>query len=84
MADITIRKGNKELTIPEEQKNRYLALGYSVYEGMKLVEEAPTNDVGALQAKVARLNKENEELKVENKKLVDEIKKLKSTKKKDV
>lgn len=69
MAEITIRKGNKELHVPEDQKGRYLALGYSVYEGDKLVEEAPTNDVGALQAKIAKLIAENESLKAEIAKL---------------
>lgn len=63
MADITIRKGNVELTVSEDQKDRYLKLGYSVYEGNKLVEEAPTTDVGVLRAKIASLLKENESLK---------------------
>ena len=63
MADITIRKGNVELTVSEDQKDRYLKLGYSVYEGNKLVEEAPTTDVGALLTKIASLLKENESLK---------------------
>lgn len=63
MADITIRKGNVELNVSADQKDRYLALGYSVYDGNNLIEEAPTNDVGALQAKVAELTKQNEELK---------------------
>lgn len=69
MIDITIRKGNTELTVPEDQKSRYLSLGYSVYEGNKLVEEAPTQDVGVLQTKVASLMAENEKLKAEIAKL---------------
>ena len=69
-AMITIRKSNTELNVPEDQKERYLKLGYSVFdkEG-NLVEEAPTNDVGALHAKILELMKENEKLKAENKKL---------------
>lgn len=69
MADITIRKGNVELSVPAEQKDRYLKLGYSVYEGNKLVEEAPSDDVGALRAKISQLIAENDKLKAENKKL---------------
>ena len=39
---ITVRKSNKELTVPEEQKERYLSLGFSVFdEHGKLVEAAP-------------------------------------------
>lgn len=84
MADITIRKGNVELTVPEDQKDRYLKLGYSVYEGNKLVEEAPSNDIGALQAKIARLNSENDKLREDNKSLSKELQKLKVSKTKAV
>ena len=80
MTEITIRKGNVELNVPADQKDRYLNLGYSVYEKGKLVEEAPTNDVGALQAKIITLNNTITELNSENSKLKAEIKKLKSKK----
>lgn len=50
---ITVRKGNTELDVPEDQKDRYLKLGYSVYEGEKLVEEALTDDVGVLLSKIS-------------------------------
>lgn len=73
MTDITIRKGNVELNVPEDQKDRYLKLGYSVYDNGKLVEEAPINDIGALQLKVSALLTENAKLK-------DEIAKLKAKK----
>ena len=60
---ITVRKSNKELTVPEEQKERYLSLGFSVFdEHGKLVEAAPANDVGALQAKVVTLIAEKQDL----------------------
>ena len=60
---ITVRKSNKELTVPEEQKERYLSLGFSVFdEHGKLVEAAPANDVGALQAKVVTLMAEKRDL----------------------
>nr|DAU37951.1 MAG TPA: Monopolin complex subunit CSM1, Monopolin, rDNA, REPLICATION.9A [Caudoviricetes sp.] len=50
---ITVRKGNTELDVPKDQKDRYLKLGYSVYEGGKLVEEALTDDVGVLLSKIS-------------------------------
>lgn len=53
MVSITVRKGNVELHVPEDQKDRYLKLGYSVYDGDKLVEEALTEDVSVLLAKIA-------------------------------
>lgn len=66
MSNITIRKGNVELTVPEDQKERYLNLGYDAYdEAGNLIAEAPTTDVQALQAKIVDLLKENSELKAE-------------------
>ena len=60
---ITVRKSNKELTVPEDQKERYLSLGFSVFdEDGKLLEEAPANDVGALQAKIVTLMAEKKDL----------------------
>ena len=61
--EITVRKGNVELTVPAEQKDRYLKLGYSVYEGDKVVEEAFPDDVEVLKAKIIALMDENAELK---------------------
>ena len=72
---ITVRKGNIELDIADEQKDRYLKLGYSVFEGDKLVEEAPTTDVGALTSKIIELTTENAKLKAENAKLKSAAKK---------
>lgn len=69
MALVLVRKGNVELNIPADEKDKYLKLGYSVYEGNKLVEEAPTTDVGALTAKVIELTAENEKLKATIEKL---------------
>lgn len=69
MALVLVRKGNVELNIPLEEKDKYLKLGYSVYEGDKLVEEAPTTDVGALTAKVIELTEENKQLKATIEKL---------------
>ena len=69
MASVLVRKRNIELNIPVEEKDKYLKLGYSVYEGDKLVEEAPTTDVGALTAKIIELTAENEKLKATIEKL---------------
>lgn len=79
MKNITIRRGNTELTVPEDQKERYLKLGYSVYENGKMVEEAPLKDAGALQRRVSELLQENASLKAENQKLKTELAKTKKT-----
>lgn len=80
MADITIRKENVELTVPEDQKDRYLKLGYSVYSDGKLVEEAPINDVGALRLKVSELEALVKQKDEEIKKLKQASAKQKQTK----
>ena len=80
MNSITVRKGNVELHVPEDEKERYLKLGYSVYNGDKLIEEAPTNDVGALLAKINSLETENSQLKKENTKLKADLRKVKASK----
>lgn len=80
MNSITVRKGNVELHVPEDEKERYLKLGYSVYNGDKLIEEAPTNDVGALLAKINSLETENSQLKKENAKLKADLRKVKASK----
>lgn len=80
MNSITVRKGNVELHVPEDEKERYLKLGYSVYNGDKLIEEAPTNDVGALLAKINSLETENAQLKKENAKLKADLRKVKASK----
>lgn len=77
---ICVRKENVELHVPEDQKERYLKLGYSVYNGDKLIEGAPTNDVGALLAKVNSLETENSQLKKENAKLKTDLRKVKASK----
>lgn len=85
MDTIKIVKGNIELDVPADQKDRYLKLGYSVIDNNgKIVEEAPIADVGALQSKVSVLLEENTKLKSENAKLKDEVSKLKKPVKKEV
>lgn len=80
MNSITVRKGNVELHVPEDEKERYLKLGYSVYNGDKLIEGAPTNDVGTLLAKINSLETENAQLKKENAKLKADLRKVKASK----
>lgn len=75
MVSITVRKDNVELHVPEDQKERYLKLGYSVYDGDKLVEEALTEDVGVLLTKISALQSENDELKKQVAKLKADLKK---------
>lgn len=74
MNSITVRKGNVELHVPEDEKERYLKLGYSVYNGDNLVEEALTEDVSVLLTKINTLETENERLKKENSKLKNDLK----------
>ena len=63
---IIVVKGNKQLTVPAEEKERYTTFGYSVIDAKgNVIEEAPITDVGALQVKVAELKAENEKLKAE-------------------
>lgn len=67
---ISVKRANVILDIDPELKAQYLSEGYSVLdENGNVVEKAMSTDVGELQVTVARLEKENEELKAEIKKL---------------
>ena len=68
---ITVVKGNEELDVPVEQKERYKNLGYHVIdkESGKVLETAPLTDVASLQSLVVKLENENKALKEENQKL---------------
>lgn len=74
---ITVLKGNEELDVPVEQKERYKKLGYHVINKQtgEVLEKAPLTDVSALQALVVKLENENAALK-------DEIQKFKKAAKK--
>lgn len=81
MGNITVRRSNVILTVPDYQKEEYLNKGFDVVDNKgKVLEEATmTNDVGTLQkklgqaherikqleAEVARLNKELDEMAAE-------------------
>lgn len=70
MDTIKILKGNVELDVPADQKERYMRLGYSVVDNEgHIIEEAPLQDIGALQGRVAELLSENSALKAEIAKL---------------
>ena len=73
---ITVLKGNEELDVPADQKERYKKLGYHVIDKQsgKVLEKAPLTDVASLQNLVVKLEKENKSLR-------DELQKLKTTKK---
>ena len=67
---ISVKRANVILDIDPELKAQYLREGYSVLdENGNVVEKAMSTDVGELQVTVAKLEKENEELKAEIKKL---------------
>ena len=68
---ITVLKGNEELDIPVEQKERYKKLGYHVIDKQTgaILEAAPLTDVASLQGLVAKLEAENAALKAEVQKL---------------
>ena len=72
---ITVLRGNEELDVPVDQKERYKKLGYHVIDKQsgKVLEKAPLTDVASLQNLVVKLENENKSLK-------DEIQKLKATK----
>lgn len=76
MSTITVIKGNVELDVPADERERYVKLGYSVIDKAtgKIIEEAPITDVGALQVRVAELVAENTKLKAEITKLKGEKK----------
>lgn len=62
---IMVRRANVVLEIPETLKQEYMNNGYSVIDPNTgaVIEKAMSTDVKALQCEVARLQKENEELK---------------------
>lgn len=77
MEQITVMRGNEELDVSADQKERYKKLGYHVIDKAtgKVLEKAPLTDVASLQNLVAKLENENKALK-------DEIDKLKKAAKK--
>lgn len=62
---IMVRRANVVLEIPETSKDEYMKNGYSVIDPNTgaIIEQAMSTDVKTLQCEIARLQKENEELK---------------------
>lgn len=81
---IIVKKLNKEITIHEEQKDSYLALGYSaIDEKGNIVEAGNATEYADLKALNDSLKSENEKLSANIKKLENENKKLKSNENKE-
>ena len=95
---IKVRKANKMLSISEDAKDRYLAMGFSVIdESGKVIQEAVPVDVNqlklgyakiseeakTLRGKVAELEAQNDYLKQENTRLNAELEALMSTQTKE-
>lgn len=79
MVNITVRRANVVLDIPEVQKNEYLAKGFDVIgaDG-KILERTVPNDLNSLKKAYAELTQKVKELEAEN----AELKKQLSSKKK--
>lgn len=62
---VMVRRANVVLEVPEASKGDYMKNGYSVIDPNTgaVIEESMPTDVKTLQCEVARLKKENEELK---------------------
>lgn len=62
---VMVRRANVVLEVPETSKDDYMKNGYSVIDPNTgaVIEESMPTDVKTLQCEVARLKKENEELK---------------------
>ena len=71
---IKVRRGNSSLFVAEDEKQRYLDMGYNVItEGGKVVEKSTAKDVVTLRERCDELEAENATLK---KQLNDVKKKL--------
>lgn len=84
MDTIRIRRANVILDISPEEKEQYMASGFSVVdkETGAVIEEAMSSDVKTLQIMVMDLRKENATLKAEISKLKGANKKATSSEKK--
>lgn len=76
--NICVQRANVLLTVPEEQKDEYLAKGFDVIDEKtgKVLEATIPSDAGALKVKVEQLQKKVKELEEENSSLKVQIKSL--------
>lgn len=72
-ATVKMRKGNRVINIPKEQKDSYLVRGYDYLEGSKVVQEA-TGGKNVDVSKLNELKKENTSLKGQLTKAQNELK----------
>ena len=75
MGNITVRRANVLLTVPDYQKGEYLAKGFDVVDNKgKVLEEATmTNDVGTLQKKLGQAHERIKQLEAEVARLNEEL-----------
>lgn len=75
MGNITVRRANVLLTVPDYQKGEYLAKGFDVVDNKgKVLEEATmTNDVGTLQKKLGQAHERIKQLEAEVARLNTEL-----------
>lgn len=74
MANITVRRANVVLDIPEFQKAEYLAKGFDVIgPNGKILERTTPNDVNSLKKAFNELTEKVKELEKENAKLREQL-----------
>lgn len=73
---MTVERGNTVLDIPETEKEKFLAQGFSVVDNKGNIIERGEPMNGSLRKEYHILKDENEELKSENEKLKTKIAKL--------
>lgn len=70
MANITVKRANVLLTIPDYQKDEYLAKGFDVLGANgKVIEKTIPNDVNSLKKAYHELTEKVKKLEEENKRL---------------
>lgn len=75
MGNITVRRANVLLTVPDYQKEEYLTKGFDVVDNKgKVLEEATmTNDVSTLQKKLGQAHETIKQLEAEIARLNEEL-----------
>lgn len=70
-----VQKGNKQLRIPDEQLENYLAKDYCEVDQKtgKLIKKEPVDETKTLKKEVAALKKENAALEKANKELTEKL-----------
>lgn len=81
MSNITVRKANVLLTVPDVQREEYLSKGFDVVDDKtnKVLEAALPRDVNALTIMVQKLQDEIKALKKENAELKQQLNSMAET-----